>query len=55
MINLNNLGLALSGSLYKNLKPGELKKYFTPEGDNYKFASFRKFFLEVIPKIKKKV
>ena len=50
----NNLGKALYALYVKNLKPGELKEYFTPNGDNYKFASFREFFLKVIPKIKKK-
>ena len=50
----NNLGLALSALEKKGFNAEQLGYYFTPQGDNYKFASFREFFLEVIPNIKKK-
>lgn len=49
-----NLNLALSALEKKGFNAEQLGYYFTPQGDNYKFASFREFFLEVIPKIKKK-
>ena len=50
----NNLNSALHALERKKLNDVQLTKYFSSNGDNNKFASFRRFFLNVIRKIEKK-
>ena len=49
-----NLNSVLHALERKNLNKVELTKYFSSNGDHYKFNSFRNFFLNVIGKIEKK-
>ena len=48
-----NLNQALRALENKNLNAVQLSYYFSPQGDHYKFSSFRRFFLKVIKKIEK--
>lgn len=48
-----NLNQALIALENRKLNSGQLAYYFSPQGDHYKFASFRKFFLKVINKMGK--